>query len=223
VEKGITGEVLAVDLAGGTVTVRTDEPKPRELEVPTSVATGLLDLGYAAHIYKAQGATVDRAYVVGGGWQTDRENLYTSCSRSRLGTRLYLDRETLGADTDGDALAVMAKRGSRSRAKTAACTHLLHLPHVAAMATDAPQEVRKRARRVLTDRRPLVDRYRRREHLRAARVAGRRRRANAAYAEHSATAAGLRTVERLAADSGVPRWVVRTFQAVTGIRYDLRR
>ena len=223
VENGTTGAVVAVDPARGTLTVRTDEARPRELAMPVGEASGLLDLGYAAHVYKAQGATVDRAYVIAGGWQTDREALYVACSRSRHGTRLFLDRESLGEELDAEALAVMSQRGSRSRAKTAACTHLPHLPGIAAMADEQAQEPRKRGRRILHSREPLVQRYQKQERRRTERAAGRRQRAGAAYGEQSANRARRRTVEALAADAGVPNWVVRTFQAITGIRYDLRQ
>jgi conjugative relaxase-like TrwC/TraI family protein len=120
VENGTTGTVTAVDAARGIVSVRTAEPTPRDLEVPTSAA---LDLYYATHVYKAQGATVDHAYVIAGGWQTNRETLYVACSRSRHGSYLYLDRETLEREIDADALQRAADRASRSRTKTSASAY----------------------------------------------------------------------------------------------------
>ena len=55
-----------------------------------------LRLGYAQHVYKAQGLTVDRAHAMIGGWQTDRERAYVAVSRSREKTEIYTAREDLG-------------------------------------------------------------------------------------------------------------------------------
>lgn len=49
-----------------------------------------LDHGYATTVHKAQGVTVDRAYVLSGRMH-DRELSYVSMSRSRQETRLYID------------------------------------------------------------------------------------------------------------------------------------
>lgn len=49
-----------------------------------------LDHGYATTVHKAQGVTVDRAYVLTGKMH-DRELSYVSMSRSRQETRLYID------------------------------------------------------------------------------------------------------------------------------------
>lgn len=68
VENGSTGEVLAVAPRGGAVTMRTAEPQPREVSFDTREFSDAR-LGYAQHVYKAQGATVDRALVLTGGWQ----------------------------------------------------------------------------------------------------------------------------------------------------------
>ncbi len=51
---------------------------------------GYIDHGYASTVHKAQGVTVDRAYVLSGGMH-DRELSYVSMSRARRDTRLYID------------------------------------------------------------------------------------------------------------------------------------
>jgi AAA domain/TrwC relaxase len=215
VENGTTGQVVAVDIQRHVITVRTDEAEPRELEVSATEADPLLDLNYAAHVYKAQGATVDRTYVIAGGWQTHRESLYVACSRSRLGSHLFLDRESLGSDTDADALTAMAARGALSRGKVAATS--LHSPAVARRARLAE---RKRTRQVLTSRKPLVDRYRRRQELRWARYEGRRTREYAGFEiEHRAH---LQRSKRYRQKAAVPSWVVEAFERVTGMAYGLR-
>jgi len=57
---------------------------------------GDLRLSYAQHVYKAQGRTVQRAFVLTGGWQTDRERAYVALTRARDRTDLYASREDLG-------------------------------------------------------------------------------------------------------------------------------
>ncbi len=117
VENGTTGEVIGVDPATRSVRVQTHEASPRELAIAVGDGQACLDLYYASHVVKSQGTTVRRAYIVVGGWQTHRESLYVAASRSREGTRLFLDRESLG---DRDALVEMVRRGAESRAKLAA-------------------------------------------------------------------------------------------------------
>ena len=57
-----------------------------------------LRLAYAQHVYRQQGATVERAVVVTGGWQTSRESAYVQATRARDGTEWYLAREELGLE-----------------------------------------------------------------------------------------------------------------------------
>ncbi len=69
-----------------------------------------VDHGYATTIHKAQGATVDRAYVLASGTM-DRHLTYVSMTRHRDGVRLYA-----GRDEFSDVGALSA-RLSRSQAK----------------------------------------------------------------------------------------------------------
>ena len=209
VENGTTGVIAAADPGRGVLTVRTNEQHSRDLEVPAE-GSPLLELGYASHVYKSQGMTVGKSYVVSGGWQTHREALYVACSRAREGTHLFVDRETLGVVTDADALAVMAERGRRSRAKRAATAR-----------AEPPRESGGRSRRQgRRPQRPLAERYWRRRGLRTVRAEERRMR------DEGASIVRLRNqrprqsvIEKVAAAEGVPAWVVQTFQEVTGMRY----
>jgi conjugative relaxase-like TrwC/TraI family protein len=119
VENGTTAEVIGVDAVAGTVRVRTHEAIPRELSIAME-GEACLDLYYASHVVKSQGTTVRRAYIVAGGWQTHRESLYVAMSRSREGTRLFVDRESLGGEVDSETLSEMVRRSAESRAKLAA-------------------------------------------------------------------------------------------------------
>ena len=40
-------------------------------------------LAYAQHVYRQQGATVDRSVVLTGGWQTSKETAYVQATRAR--------------------------------------------------------------------------------------------------------------------------------------------
>jgi len=69
-------------------------------------------LGYAVTTHKAQGITVERAYVLAGGEMQDRELTYVQMSRARENTRIYIDREQAGENLRELTLAM-----ERSRAK----------------------------------------------------------------------------------------------------------
>jgi conjugative relaxase-like TrwC/TraI family protein len=78
-----------------------------------------LRLAYAEHIYRKQGATVERSVVLTGGWQTSKESAYVEASRARHGTDWYFSREDLGTDGhDNDRTTRLAERMRHSRRQT---------------------------------------------------------------------------------------------------------
>ena len=88
VQNGLRGEVESVDAARGTLVVRTDAGA--RVRVPQRyLEAGHLGYGYALTAHKAQGLSVDRAFVLGGD-DLYREWGYTAFSRARVTTRLYL-------------------------------------------------------------------------------------------------------------------------------------
>lgn len=94
VVNGTRAQVTAVDLDTHTVTIATDAD--REVTLPASyLRTELpsgrrpLDHAYAITGHKAEGVTVDRAFVRGGG-HADQEWAYTAMTRVRQDARLYL-------------------------------------------------------------------------------------------------------------------------------------
>jgi conjugative relaxase-like TrwC/TraI family protein len=107
VENGSRGEIISMDEEGAlTVTLAGED---REA----------LRLGYAHHIYRQQGATVQRAVVLTGSWQTSKESSYVQASRAREGTDWYLAREELGTDgTDLERIERLAGKMRSSRAQT---------------------------------------------------------------------------------------------------------
>jgi conjugative relaxase-like TrwC/TraI family protein len=122
VENGTRGQVLAARERDSNVVIRTQEPKPRYVEVATREFDGLR-LAYAQHVYKAQGLTTDRSLVLTGGWQTDRETSYVALTRARERTDVYTSREDLGhAGIDADAIQRLAERANRSNAQQASLT-----------------------------------------------------------------------------------------------------
>jgi conjugative relaxase-like TrwC/TraI family protein len=122
VENGTPATVVDIDERTNAVRVRTEEPEPREVNVNTNELDELR-LSYAQHVYKAQGLTTDRALVLTGGWQTDRERAYVALSRAREQTDIYTAREDLGHHgIDSDAIDRLARRISESHAQQASIT-----------------------------------------------------------------------------------------------------
>ena len=64
VNNGVKATVAAVDTPRGTITVG-DGPRPQGDRAPTTSPAGHVAHGYATTIHKAQGATVDRAFLLG--------------------------------------------------------------------------------------------------------------------------------------------------------------
>jgi ATP-dependent exoDNAse (exonuclease V) alpha subunit len=108
-------------LSAPSVQVRLDRTKEAlwwaraiRVTVPLGAETNMR-LGYATTVHKAQGATVDRAFVLGGGWMEDRETAYVQMSRSRGATHIYVTEAEAGED-----LAEMSRRMTVTRAKVLA-------------------------------------------------------------------------------------------------------
>ncbi|HEU5372180.1 MAG TPA: MobF family relaxase [Gaiellaceae bacterium] len=83
---GLRGTVIGLDEEALVVVDQTRTLR----RVPFDYASEHLDYGYALTGHAAQGATVDRAYVLLGDEGALQEWGYVACSRARLATRLYL-------------------------------------------------------------------------------------------------------------------------------------
>ncbi len=82
-----------------------------------------MQLGYAQHIHRAQGATVTRTLVTGG-WQTSKEPAYVEASRARQGTSWFVSRQDLGVEGhDTDRIHRLAENMRRSHAQTPSLAH----------------------------------------------------------------------------------------------------
>ena len=101
------------------LTVQTEGAKSREVSLDTEEFSDLR-LAYAQHVYKAQGRTVDRAFVLTGGWQTDRERAYVALTRARERTDIYVSREDLGEQgMDTGAIERLGEAMAKSHAQQA--------------------------------------------------------------------------------------------------------
>jgi ATP-dependent exoDNAse (exonuclease V) alpha subunit len=118
VENGTVAEVISAGAIRGA-TLRTREAQAREVEIDTREFAELR-LAYAQHVYKAQGRTVDEAFVLMGGWQTDKERAYVALTRARERTDVFVSREDLGEEgMDAGAIERLAERIEQSNAQEA--------------------------------------------------------------------------------------------------------
>jgi ATP-dependent exoDNAse (exonuclease V) alpha subunit len=112
---GTVSEVAGKDL----VSIKTRGAHEREVHLSTQEFVDVR-LAYAQHLYKAQGRTVDRAFVLTGGWQTDRERAYVALTRAQERTDIYVSREDLGEQgMDAGAIERLAEAMTESRAQEA--------------------------------------------------------------------------------------------------------
>jgi len=119
VENGTRGQVVHTNSEENSLTVQTEGAQSREVDVNTSEFNDIR-LGYAQHVYKAQGLTVERSHVLIGGWQTDRERAYVALSRSKEQTDIYTSREDLGEQgMNAGAIERLGEAMSESNAQQA--------------------------------------------------------------------------------------------------------
>jgi len=116
VENGTRGEITRISHDRG-VTLALDG-SGRTLRLSGEDVESLR-LAYAQHVYRQQGATVDRAVVLTGGWQTSKETAYVQATRARHGTDWHLARDQLGEEgQDPERITRLARRMANSRIHT---------------------------------------------------------------------------------------------------------
>jgi Ti-type conjugative transfer relaxase TraA len=131
VKNGMLGTVERAE--EDRLTVRLDSAKGPGLGRVVEVSTAdyaAIDHGYATTIHKAQGATVDRAYVLASK-SMDRHLTYVSMTRHRDGVALYAGRDEF---SDMDSLA-----GRLSRAQLKETT--LDYDQAASVRAEAAREI----------------------------------------------------------------------------------
>ncbi|HLA14396.1 MAG TPA: hypothetical protein VJZ25_05175 [Gemmatimonadaceae bacterium] len=97
VRNGTRGTVADLDLANQTLSLQTDAGALRR--IGARYAAQQLDHAYALTGHAAQGATVDRAFVLLSDQGALREWGYVACSRAREDTRLYIVGDAHGRET----------------------------------------------------------------------------------------------------------------------------
>ena len=120
VENGTRGQVSAIHEQSVTVTLdgsrRRVQLADKDLES--------LRLAYAQHVYRQQGATVERSVVLTGGWQTSKETAYVEATRARHGTDWFIARDDLGEEgQDPQRITRLARKMTNSRAHTPSLAH----------------------------------------------------------------------------------------------------
>ncbi len=125
----------------------------RQLVVPFGyVEAGHLTHGYATTIHKAQGATVDRCYVLGDDTLT-REHAYTALSRGRHANELYVvgeDRrvdERHAVEVETEPLDAVRHAIRRSGAKRLAVDQTRQQPHTLEQLRHERDQIRARLAR----------------------------------------------------------------------------
>jgi ATP-dependent exoDNAse (exonuclease V) alpha subunit len=120
VENGTRGQVSAIHERGVTITL---DGSQRNVQLARENLDSLR-LAYAQHVYRQQGATVERSVVLTGGWQTSKETAYVEATRARHGTDWYIARDDLGTEgQDVARITRLARKMTNSRAQTASLAH----------------------------------------------------------------------------------------------------
>jgi len=120
VENGTRGQVSSIHEQGVTVTL---DGSQRRVQLAGEDLQSLR-LAYAQHVYRQQGATVERTVVLTGGWQTSKETAYVEATRARHGTTWFIARDDLGAEgQDAERITSLAQKMTNSRAHTPSLAH----------------------------------------------------------------------------------------------------
>ena len=120
VENGTRGQVSAINERGVTITL---DGSQRKIQLAGEDLESLR-LAYAQHVYRQQGATVDRSVVLTGGWQTSKETAYVEATRAQHGTDWFIARDDLGDDgQDAGRITRLAQKMTNSRVHTPSLAH----------------------------------------------------------------------------------------------------
>ena len=121
VENGTRGEITRL-YPDGSASITLDGSDRGVTLAPKDLKA--IRLAYAQHVYRQQGATVERAIVLTGGWQTTKETAYVEATRARQRTDWHIAHQDLNPDhQDSDPISRLAQRMTRSRAHMPTTTH----------------------------------------------------------------------------------------------------
>ncbi|STX55679.1 Conjugal transfer protein TraA [Legionella beliardensis] len=116
---GTLGTIEGINAKSGMITVALDCDNLKKTPPRVNVNTHdykHLEHGYAATVYKAQGVTVDRAYVLPT-THYDAHSTYVAMTRHRKSCELFVSREVFAEDK------VLAQVLKRNRAKDVTCDY----------------------------------------------------------------------------------------------------
>jgi conjugative relaxase-like TrwC/TraI family protein len=120
IENGTRGEITVIHPRGVRIVLDGSE---RHVNLPAE-DLGSIRLGYAQHVYRQQGATVQHSVVLTGGWQTSKESAYVQATRARHGTDWFLARDQLGLEgQDPDRVRRLAEHLRHSRSQIPSLAH----------------------------------------------------------------------------------------------------
>ena len=126
VENGTRGQISAIHEQGVTITL---DGSQRKVQL-TGENVDSLRLAYAQHVYRQQGATVERSVVLTGGWQTSKETAYVEATRARHSTDWFIARDDLGAEgQDAARITRLAQKMCNSRAQMPSLAYPEHADH----------------------------------------------------------------------------------------------
>lgn len=109
INNGDTATITSISPAFRRISVRLDDG--RRAVIPLRNYADIA-LGYAITTHKAQGTTIENAYVLAGGSMQDHQLSYVQLSRARGTTRVFTDELEAGPD-----LSQLARQMSESREK----------------------------------------------------------------------------------------------------------
>jgi Ti-type conjugative transfer relaxase TraA len=112
VKNGDLGTVLDISQIQRQIKVKLDNEN--NVTIPFQRYTDI-QLGYAVTTHKAQGVTVNKAYVLVGGNMQDRELSYVQMSRGKEQTKIYTNRAD--GDENKNVIDSLSKLMNRSRQK----------------------------------------------------------------------------------------------------------
>ncbi|MGH2989005.1 MAG: MobF family relaxase [Gaiellaceae bacterium] len=147
VRNGTRGRVVRIDRPHASLTMRTDSGDLRTLPTPY-LAAGHAEYAYALTGHLAQGATVERAFVLARDAGALREWGYVACSRARSETRLYLVGDAL-LERDHHARPLDDRQPTErlAAALERSAAERLALVHGSPAANDDTERLREKLRR----------------------------------------------------------------------------
>jgi conjugative relaxase-like TrwC/TraI family protein len=154
IDNGTLGRIAAIDPHTGDLTVITDAGQRRQLDA--NYVAEHLEHAYALTGHGAHGATVEWAGVIGRPAEFTREWSYTSCSRARGRTRVYVIAEATPGQREREGYAPPEPRRTTTEALDI-LTSAMRRREAEPLALDASEGPELPAAEPATSRVPLTE------------------------------------------------------------------